>query len=113
MCSIYARIVRCMQECVPFIFAMESDFLPCQPDYHRYVFNSLNRFQASIPAVQLTPFSFLLSHWALQFNSIQFSAVEVNDPHIVIDKHAVTTRRHNETDNPLLLWGKSYRLFIL
>lgn len=51
---------------------------------------------------QFTLFNSLPSR-SRHFNSIQFSAVEVNDPHIVIDKHSVTTRRYNESDNPLFL----------
>lgn len=48
------------------------------------VFIILNHFQAPIPAVQYTIPRFIFSFSPLQFNSIEFSAAEVNDHPIVL-----------------------------
>lgn len=52
----------------------------------------------------------LNSRWqTLRFNSIQLNSVDTNDPHIVIDKHSVTTATQWIWQSMLI---KSHQLFI-
>lgn len=80
----YKSIVCVCVCCVPFSFAMKVTF--CRGCSNVF---TVCTTQAWIPVVKTL--ALFYSRPPLRFNSIQFNAVEANDPHIVIDKHSVTT----------------------
>lgn len=87
-CSVFAAcFIRCEDVCPISCFTMESDYFPCAW-ISIDVFTNFNHSQASIHAVQLSRSHSLTLH----SNPIEFSAVEVNDSHILIDKHSVTNK---------------------